>query len=82
MESCQVRSRLEIQGGYTAETLRLWARQTETDQGKRDGMSSSDRERLKRLESENRKLKETNEILRKTSVFVAQVELGGSGDVT
>ena len=40
--------------GCTAETLRRWVRQTETDQGKRSGVSSSDRERLKELERENR----------------------------
>jgi transposase len=33
--------------GCSAETLRKWVRQTETDQGIRGGMSTSDRERLK-----------------------------------
>ncbi len=61
--------------GCTAETLRRWVRQTETDQGKRSGMSSSDRERLKQLERENRELKQANEILRKASAFFAQAEL-------
>ncbi len=61
--------------GCTAETLRRWVRQTETDQGKRSGMSSSDRERLKELERENRELKQANEILRKASAYFAQAEL-------
>jgi transposase len=61
--------------GCTAETLRRWVRQTETDQGKRSGMSSSDRELLKELERENRELKQVNEILRKASAFFAQAEL-------
>jgi transposase-like protein len=52
-----------------------WVRQTETDQGKRSGMSSSDRERLKELERENRELKQANEILRKASAYFAQAEL-------
>ena len=61
--------------GCTAETLRRWVRQTETDQGKRSGMSSSDRERLKELERGNRELKQANEILRKASAYFAQAEL-------
>jgi len=33
--------------GCTAETLRGWVRRAETDQGRRGGMTTSDRERLK-----------------------------------
>jgi transposase-like protein len=38
-------------------------------------MTSSDRERLKVLERENRELKRANEILRKASAYFAQAEL-------
>jgi transposase-like protein len=61
--------------GCTAETLRKWVRQAERDRGTRGGLSSSERERLKALERENRELKRTNEILRKASAFFAQAEL-------
>ena len=61
--------------GCTAETLRKWVRQAERDQGKRAGVSSSERERLKELERENRELRQANEILRKASAFFAQAEL-------
>jgi|SRR5450631_607695 transposase len=61
--------------GCTAETLRKWVRQTERDQGKRSGLSSSERDRLKELERENRELKRANEILRKAAAFFAQAEL-------
>jgi transposase-like protein len=37
--------------------------------GKRSGISTSDRDRLKELERENRELKQANEILRKASFF-------------
>jgi transposase len=61
--------------GCTAETLRKWVRQAERDQGLREGLTSSDRDRLKTLERENRELKRANEILRKASAFFAQAEL-------
>ena len=62
--------------GCTGETLRKWVRREERDQGFRGGTTSSERERLKELERENRELKRTNEILRKASAYFAQAELG------
>jgi transposase len=61
--------------GCTAETLRKWVRQAERDSGARAGLTTSERERLKDLERENRELKRANEILRKASAFFAQAEL-------
>jgi transposase len=61
--------------GCTAETLRGWVRQAERDQGRRQGMTSDDRDRLKALERENRELRRANEILRKASAYFAQAEL-------
>src|SRR5215813_8149734 len=61
--------------GCTAETLRKWVRQVERDSGKRAGLTSDDKQRLKELERENRELKRANEILRKASAFFAQAEL-------
>jgi transposase len=61
--------------GCTSETLRRWVRKVERDQGTRAGMTSDDRERLIKLERENRELKRANEILRKASAFFAQAEL-------
>jgi len=60
--------------GCTSETLRKWVKQDEIDLGERDGLSTSDRERLKQLERENRELKQANEILRKASAFFALAE--------
>ena len=61
--------------GCTPETLRKWVRQTERDSGKRDGVTTEERERIKGLERENRELKRANEILRKASAYFAQAEL-------
>jgi transposase len=61
--------------GCTPETLRKWVRQAERDQGRRPGLTTQERERLKELERENRELKRANEILRKASAFFAQAEL-------
>ena len=61
--------------GCTAETLRKWVRQAERDAGARPGLTTSERERLKDLERENRELKRANEILRKASAYFAQAEL-------
>ena len=61
--------------GCTAETLRKWVRQAERDQGRRAGVTSTERDQLKELERENRELKQANEILRKASAFFAQAEL-------
>jgi transposase len=61
--------------GCTAETLRRWVRQAERDQGRRPGLTTAERERLKELERENRELRRVNEILRKASAYFAQAEL-------
>ena len=61
--------------GCTTETLRRWVRQAERDTGTRPGLTTSEREELKRLQRENFELKRANEILRKASAYFAQAEL-------
>ena len=61
--------------GCTTETLRNWVRRTERDTGKRPGLTTEERQRLKDLEREVRELRRANEILRKASAFFAQAEL-------
>ncbi len=61
--------------GCTAETLRGWVRQHERDTGRRDGMTTTEKERIKQLEREVRELRQANEILRKASAYFAQAEL-------
>ena len=61
--------------GCTAQTLRSWVKRAEIDQGRVNGVSWLERERMKALERENRELKRANEILRKASAYFAQAEL-------
>ena len=65
--------------GCTAETLRSWVRQVERDEGRRPGLTTTEQERLKALERENKELRRANEILRKASAFFAQAELDRRG---
>jgi len=61
--------------GCTPETLRRWVRQQEKDSGRREGVSTDEKSRIKELEREVRELRRANEILRKASAYFAQAEL-------
>ena len=59
--------------GVHKEALRHWVRQAEADAGERhDRLTTSERERLRALERENRELRKANEILKAASVFFAK----------
>src|SRR5690349_12399836 len=62
--------------GCTPETLRTWVRRNEVDEGRRPGITTDERQRLKELERENRELRRANEILKSASLFFA-TELDG-----
>ena len=61
--------------GCASQTLHEWVKRAEIDSGKRDGLSSSERERIKDLEREVKQLRRANEILKTASAFFAQAEL-------
>lgn len=61
--------------GCTVEALRRWVRQAERDTGKRPGLTTDERQRLKQLEREVVELRRANEILKKASAYFAQAEL-------
>ena len=61
--------------GCSSETLRHWVRRAERDQGRRPGLTTDERARLKAQEREIRELRRANEILRKASAYFAQAEL-------
>jgi len=55
--------------------LRSWVRQGERDAGRRPGLTTEERVRLKQLERETFELRRANEILRKAAAYFAQAEL-------
>jgi transposase-like protein len=61
--------------GCSPESLRIWLRRSEVDTGRRGGVTSDERARMKDLEKEVRELRRANEILRKASAYFAQAEL-------
>ncbi len=61
--------------GCIPQTLSGWTKQAEKDSGRRDSVTTEERDRIKALERENRELRQVNEILRKASAYFAQAEL-------
>lgn len=57
----------------TAQTIRNWVKQADLDQGVRsDGLTSSEREELRRLKRENKQLRMEREILKKAAAWFAR----------
>ena len=62
---CSVAEKL----GPKAETVRLWVRRAEVDQGRRPGTTSEELAELKRLKRENAELRRANDILKAAAHF-------------
>ena len=59
--------------GCSSQAIRNWVRQAERDEGRReDGVTSVEREELRRLRRENRQLREERDILKKAAAWFAR----------
>ncbi|MFN2615890.1 MAG: transposase [Thermoleophilaceae bacterium] len=56
----------------TETAVREWVRQADVDAGRRDGLSTEERDELAQLRRENRRLREDVEILRRATAFFAK----------
>ena len=57
--------------GVSPQSLRNWAKQVDVDAGKAEGLTSGEREELRRLRRENKILAEERDILKKAAAFCA-----------
>jgi len=55
--------------GVSEQTLRNWRKQTEINEGKREGLTTDELAELRRLRFENRVLREERDILKKAAAF-------------
>ena len=61
--------------GCVPQTLHEWVKRHQIDTGAREGITTTELQRLKELERENKELRKANEILKLASAFFAQAEL-------
>ena len=61
--------RVATQLGYGVESVRMWVKQADIDDGNIVGVSTSEARRVRELEQEVRELRRANEILKRAASF-------------
>ncbi len=61
--------------GISDSSLHSWIKQSQIDAGGREGLTSEEREELRKLRKENKTLRQEREILREATAFFASSEL-------
>ena len=56
----------------TETTVRNWVRQAQVDSGERDGLTTDERDELRRLRAENKTLRMERDLLKKAAAFFAK----------
>jgi transposase len=62
--------------GISNQTLHNWIKQADVDAGRSEGLTTDEREELRRLRRENRTLLQEREILNKAAAFFARESEG------
>ena len=65
-------SQICLELDLTETAVRRWLAQADSDAGRREGLTTDEREELSRLRHENRVLREERDILRKAAAFFAK----------
>ena len=61
--------RVATQLGYGVESVRMWVKQADIDDGVTTGVSSAEAQRVRELEQEIRELRRANEVLKRAASF-------------
>ena len=72
--------RVATQLGYGVESVRMWVKQADIDDGVTPGVSSAEAQRVRELEQENRELRRANEVLKRLGIRNKGLEQQFTGD--